>query len=137
MSYYYVAAVIITAAVGYGQQVEATEDQEEAALKQADQEKVSAEAKELGRRQKLNRALAANVVGQSTAGIAGEGTPESIALESAKQVSISEGVTGLSDKLKQAQIKRNARNNASAANAQSASTFLSTSITAAQSASNE
>ena len=135
MTYYYVAAAVITAAISYGQQVEAAEDQEEAALKQADQEKVSAEGRELARRQKLNRALAANVVGQSTAGISGEGTPESVALESAKQVSISEGVTGLSDKLKQAQIKRNARNNASAATAQAASTFLSTSITAAESGS--
>ena len=43
--------------------------------KAAEQEKLSAEAQELERRQKLNKALSANIVGLATSGISGEGTP--------------------------------------------------------------
>jgi phage gpG-like protein len=99
---------------------------------QAEQEKVSAEGRELQRRQELNRRLAANVVGQASSGIKGEGTPESIALASAKKVSTSEGVESLSDRLKQAQLKRQAKNIRSAGKLQAASTLLSSGAQAAQ-----
>lgn len=91
---------------------------------QAEQEKISAEGRELQRRQKLNKVLAANIVGVSTSGISGEGTPASIALESAKQASISEGIEGLSTRLKQAQLKRQGKNVRAAGNIQAASTLL-------------
>jgi hypothetical protein len=39
-------------------------------------------------------------------GITGEGTPASIALESAKQIGSSEGMINLSEKLKRAQLRR-------------------------------
>ena len=92
--------------------------------KQADQERISAEGRELERRQRLNKVLAANIVGQSTSGMSGEGTPASIALESAKQASLSEGMESLSDRLKQSQMKRQAANVKSAGKTQAASLLL-------------
>ncbi len=92
--------------------------------RQGEQEELSAEGRELERRQKLNKVLAANVVGQANSGIAGEGTPASIALGSAKQASISEGIESLSDRLKQDHLKRQADNVRSAGNTQAASTLL-------------
>jgi hypothetical protein len=58
------------------------------------------------RQQKLNAALAANVVGMGVSGIKAEGTPASIALESAKNIGLSEGMMKLSDRLAQAQLRR-------------------------------
>jgi hypothetical protein len=101
--------------------------------RQAEQEKISAEGLELQRRQKLNKVLAANVVGLSTSGISGEGTPASIALGSAQQASISEGLEGLSSRLKQAQLKRQSINATRTGQAQRASTLLTTGVRAAQS----
>ena len=74
--------------------------------RQAEEERIAAQSRELQRREELNRALAANVVGQSMSGISGEGTPASIALESAKKAGLSESTIGLSEKLKQAQLRR-------------------------------
>ena len=91
---------------------------------QADQEKISAESRELQRRQQLNKVLSANIVGQATSGMTGEGTPQSISLASAKQVSISEGIEGLSSRLKQSQLRRQGRNAYSAGKLQAASTLI-------------
>jgi len=91
---------------------------------QAEEEKLSAEAKELGRRQKLNKMLAANVVGLASSGISGEGTPQSIALASAKQASISEGLEGLTSRLKQSQLKRQGANVRAGSKLAAASTLL-------------
>ena len=76
--------------------------------RQAEEERLAAQSRELQRREELNRALAANVVGQSMSGISGEGTPASIALASAKKAGLSESTIGLSEKLKQAQLRRQA-----------------------------
>ena len=99
-----IAAVVavVGAGVQANQQKNAAEAQKFEFERQAEEEKISAEGEELTRRQRLNKVLAANVVSQSISGMSGEGTPESIALESAKQAPISEGVEGLSDRLKQA-----------------------------------
>ena len=107
----------------YGQ-LEAGKDQEAALKTQAEQERVAAESRELERQQKLNKALAANVVGMGMSGIKAEGTPSSIALESAKNVGLSEGMLKLSDRLAQAQLKRQASTAASAAKIGAASTRL-------------
>ena len=134
MSYAIIAAVAtgIGTAIGVKSQLDAAKAQEYQLEAQAEQERVSAESRELQRRQQLNKALAANVVGQSMSGIAGEGTPQSIALESAKQVSISEGVESLSDRLRQAQLKRQASNVRGAGKLAAASTLLKGAQTAAQ-----
>ena len=98
--------------------------QEDELKRQAEQEKLAAQSRELQRRQELNRALAANVVGMGQSGLAGEGTPASIALSGAKQVGISEGAISLTDKLRQAQLKRQGSAAGQIGALQSAATLL-------------
>ena len=57
-------------------------------------------------------------------GIKAEGTPASIALQSAKNVGLSEGMLKLSDRLAQAQLRRQGATAASAAKIGAASTLL-------------
>jgi hypothetical protein len=108
MAFFIVAAQIAVAAGAatsiYGQ-VQAGKAQEEQAIEQARQEKIAAEGRELQRRQELNKALASNIVGASMSGMTGEGSTASLSLESAKQIGTSEGMIGLSEKLKRRQIK--------------------------------
>jgi hypothetical protein len=106
--------------------------QEDEYKRQAEQEKVAAQSRELQRRQELNRALAANVVGFGQMGIAGEGTPASIALASAEQVGISEGALSLTEKLRQAQLRRQGSEAARTGKLQAASTLLQTATQIAQ-----
>jgi len=127
-----VTAVVVTGVISAKGQMDAAKAQQYELERQAEEEKISAEGRELQRRQQLNKVLAANVVGQATSGIAGEGTPSSIALESAKQASISEGIEGLSARLKQSQLRRQARNVAAQGKRQAASTLLTTGTKAAQ-----
>jgi len=107
MAFYITASLIAasTAVQVYGQ-IQSGKAQESAMKQQAEQERLAAESRELERQQKLNKALAANVVGMGVSGIKAEGTPASIALESAKQVGLSEGMIGLSERLEQAQLRR-------------------------------
>ena len=126
MSFAIVAAV--TSAVGtavstYGQ-IQAGKAAEEQAIEQARQEKIAAEGRELQRRQELNKVLASNIAGASMSGIAGEGTPASIALESAKAVGTSEGMIGLSEKLKRRQIRMQGKMDKGTAYTQATSTLL-------------
>lgn len=100
--------------------------------RQAEEERISAQSRELQRREELNRALAANVVGQAMSGISGEGTPASIALASAKKAGLSEATISLSDKLKQAQLRRQGRSAKQAGYLQATSTLLQTAGQAAQ-----
>ena len=99
------ASVAGTAITAYGQ-IEAGKAQEAALKQQAEQERLAAESRELERQQSLNKALAANAVGMGVSGIKAEGTPASIALESAENIGLSEGMTKLSDRLAQAQLRR-------------------------------
>ena len=112
-----------TVASAYGQ-IESGKAQESALKAQAEQERVAAESRELERQQRLNAALAANAVGMGVSGIKAEGTPASIALESAENVSLSEGMTKLSDRLAQAQLIRQGANARSGANMAAAGTLL-------------
>ena len=132
MTWAITAAVIgATAAVGTGvvsgrSQYVAGKTQEIELNRQAEEERIAAQSRELQRREELNRALAANVVGQSMSGISGEGTPASIALESAKKAGLSESTIGLSEKLKQAQLRRQGKSAKQAGYLQAASTLLKT-----------
>ena len=125
MAFPIIAALILgsTAVQVYGQ-LEAGKDQEAALKTQAEEERVAAESRELERQQKLNKALAANAVGMGMSGIKAEGTPASIALESAKNVGLSEGMLKLSDRLAQAQLIRQGDTVASASKIGAASTLL-------------
>jgi hypothetical protein len=113
-----------TATSVYGQ-VQAGKAQEQAMKEQAEQEEFAAKSQELQRRQELNKALAANVAALSTAGISGEGTPASLALESAKQVGLSEATIDLSERLRRASLERQARAAKGAAYIGAAGTLLS------------
>jgi hypothetical protein len=126
MAFPIIAALMLgsTAVQVYGQ-IEAGKDQEAALKTQAEEERVAAESRELERQQKLNKALAANAVGMGMSGIKAEGTPASIALQSAKNVGLSEGMLKLSDRLAQAQLRRQAATTASAAKIGAAGTLLS------------
>jgi hypothetical protein len=126
MAFYITASLIAasTAVTAYGQ-IQAGKAQESAFKQQAEQERLAAESRELERQQKLNAALAANIVGMGVSGIKAEGTPASIALESAKQVGLSEGMIGLSERLEQAQLKRQGAAARSASQYAAASTLLS------------
>jgi hypothetical protein len=121
-----VAAVATIAGVGvsaYGQ-IEAGKAQQDELERQAEEEKIAAEGRELQRKQELNKVLAANNVSQSMSGITGDGTPASISLESAKQIGSSEAMINLSEKLKRAQLRRQGANARSAANIGATSTLL-------------
>jgi len=120
-----------TATGAYGQ-VQAGKAQKVALKEQAKQEELAAESQELQRRQELNRALAANVAALSTAGISGEGTPASLALASAKQVGLSEATIDVSENLRQAALKRQAKQATQTAGLAAASTLLQSGVQAAQ-----
>ncbi len=119
-----VAATIAGTGLSVYGQVESGKAQQEALEEQAKQEKIAAEGRELQRRQELNKVLASNIVGMSTSGMTGEGTPASIALESAKQVGTSEGMIGLSERLQRAQLRRQGAMARGTAGIQAASTLL-------------
>jgi len=122
-----ITAIAVTAAsagVSARSQYIAGRVQEDELKRQAEQEKLAAQSRELQRRQELNRVLAANVVSQGQMGIAGEGTPASIALASAQQAGISEGAISLTDKLKQAQLRRAGSEAGRAGALQAGSTLL-------------
>lgn len=112
-----------TAVNVYGQ-LEAGKAQQDALNQQAEQQKIAAESRELERQQKLGQALAANTVGLAAGNVGMEGTPSSIALESAQNIGMSEGMLKLSDRLAQAQLKRQGRNARSASQLQAAGTLL-------------
>jgi len=118
-----VATIAGTATSVYGT-VQAGKAQQDAFREQAEQEKIAAEGRELQRKQELNKVLAANAVSASMSGVTGEGTPASIALSSAKQIGTSEGMIGLSEKLKRAQLRRQGDNARATANISATSTLL-------------
>tara|TARA_R100001463_G_scaffold11624_3_gene32390 strand:- start:1254 stop:1673 length:420 start_codon:yes stop_codon:yes gene_type:complete len=126
---------IMTAVSGgvsaYGQ-VQAGKAQKMQLREQAKQEELAAQSQELQRRQELNRALAANVAALSTAGISGEGTPASLALESAKQAGLSEMTIDLSERLRRASLERQAKVATQQAGFAAASTLLKSGVQAAQ-----
>lgn len=122
---------VSTAVSTYGQ-VQAGKAQQQEFERQAEEEKIAAEGRELQRKQELNKVLAANAVSASMSGMTGEGTPASIALESAKQIGTSEGMINLSDKLKRAQLRRQGANARAMANIQATSTLLKGGVGIAQ-----
>ena len=132
MSFAIVAAIAVSTAVTSYGQVQASKIQQNEFERQAKEEKIAAEGRELQRKQELNKVLAANAVSASMSGQTGEGTPASIALESSKQIGTSEGMINLSDKLKRAQLRRQGANARAMGNIQATSTLLKGSVGVAQ-----
>ena len=128
MAFVIVAAQVAVAvgAVGsiYGQ-VQAGKAQQQELNRQAEEEKIAAEGAELQRREELNKQLAAQNAAMAASGVATEGTPASIALESAKSISQSEGMISLSGKLARAQTIRSGQAAKAAAYTKATSTLLS------------
>ena len=123
---------LLSGAFGAYGQVQAGKAQKAQLREQAKQEELAAESQELARRQELNRALAANVAALSTAGISGEGTPASLALESARQAGLSEMTIDLSEKLRRASLERQARAATQTAGLTAASILLSGTVRAGE-----
>ena len=119
-----VTVIAGTATSVYGS-IQAGKAAEDAAKEQARQEKIQAESEELARREELNRQLAAQAAAMAAGGIGMEGTPASIALESAKSISQSEGMISLSSKLARAQTIRSGQAAKAAGYTQGLSTLLS------------
>lgn len=128
----FVILALLSGAVGAYGQVQAGKAQKVALKEQAKQEELAAESQELQRRQELSRALAANAAALSTAGISGEGTPASLALASAKQVGLSEATIDVSENLRQAALKRQAKQATQTAGLSAASTLLQSGVQAEQ-----
>ena len=122
------AVTAVSGAVSARGQYLAGKTQQMELERQAEEERISAQSRELQRRERLNEALAANVVGQAMSGISGEGTPASLALASAKKVGLSELTIGLSEKLKQAQLRRQGKSAKQTGKLQAASTLLKTGV---------
>jgi hypothetical protein len=120
------AVVAVSGGVSARGQYVSGKIQEEQLERQAEQERIAAEGRELQRREELNRALAARQMALATSGLAGEGTPQSIALSAAKKIGMGEGLETLSSQLKQAQMRRAGKDAASIGKIQAASTLLST-----------
>ena len=131
MSFAIVAAIAVSTAVTAYGQVQGAKIQQSEFERQAEEEKIAAEGRELQRKQELNKVLAANAVSASMSGMTGEGTPASIALESAKQIGASEGMINLSDKLKRAQLRRQGANARAMGNIQATSTLLKGAVSVA------
>lgn len=132
MSWLLTGAVLLTGVISASNQINAVEAQKLELDKSAEEEELSADSRELARRQRLNKALSANIVGVSTSGMSGEGTPQSIALDNARTASISEGLEGLSSRLKASQLRRQGRTARSAGRVQAASTLLNTGVRTGQ-----
>ena len=126
MSWVITAIAVTSAAVSARGQYVAGKTQEIELNRQAEEERLAAQGRELQRREQLNKALAANAVGQAMSGISGEGTPASLALSSAKKAGLSEATISLSDKLKQAALRRQGRSAKKAGYLQATSTLLKT-----------
>lgn len=127
-------ALISAASAGVGARAQyvAGKTQEIELKRQAEEEKLAAQSREIERRQQLNRALAANIAAQTQAGITGEGTPASIALASAKEAGLSEATISLSDRLRQSQLRRQAAAAKQTGYLQAGSTLLGGATQAAQ-----
>ena len=127
-------ALISAASAGVGARAQyvAGKTQEIELKRQAEEEKLAAQSREIERRQQLNRALAANIAAQTQAGITGEGTPASIALASAKEAGLSEATISLSDRLREAQLRRQAAAAKQTGYLQAGSTLLGGATQAAQ-----
>ena len=125
------ALVAVSGGVSARGQYVAGKVQEQELERQAEQERIAAEGRELQRREELNRMLAARQMALATSGIAGEGTPASIALGAAEKIGMGEGLEALSSQLKQAQLRRAGREAARVGKLQAASTLLNTATQAA------
>lgn len=130
-----IAALLVTVAAGALQadtQMKAAEAQQIQLEQQAEQEKFAARDKELERRRRTNRALAQNVVGQASSGIAGEGSPQTLALSAARQRSLTEGGGAMAQRMRERMLQQKGRSAVSLGRAQAGATLLQSGASAAK-----
>lgn len=132
MTFWIAAAVAASATVQAYGQIQAGKAQEAELKRQAEERRIQAEGEELERQEALGRALAANAVAAGMSGIKMEGTPASIALDTAKSASLQSGMANLSARLEQAQLKRQAKSARVGSQYQAAGTLLSGAADTAQ-----
>ena len=105
MFWLYAAIGVSSAVQAYGQ-YQTGKAQEAAMKRQAEEERLRAKTEELARREELNKQIAANTLAMAMSGVKAEGTPASIALQSAKMVGESEEAISLTERLKQDRLRR-------------------------------
>jgi hypothetical protein len=132
---WFIAAVGLTAVttlIAADAQNEAGQQKQYDIERQAEQEALGAQSEEITRRARLNKVLAANVNAVASGGISGEGTAQSISLETAKRASSSGGAASVSDRMRQDLLKRNAKSARKAGTTQAASTLLGGALSGAK-----
>lgn len=130
MSYFIAGAIIGVGLLTADAQYKQGKQTEYNLKAQADKERLAATGEEVNRRRRLNQVLAANTQAAAASGVLGEGTPQSIALASAKNVASSEEAESLSDKIRQDLLRRQAKEASTAGKIQAASTLLNTGVSA-------
>lgn len=116
--------LVVMAGLTAAQQLNAAKQKEIEFEQQAEEEEFQAKSEELKRRERLNKILAANAVAGQTSGIKTEGTPASISLASARDISLSEQVTGASKRMRQRALSVAGQNVVKSGRLQAASTLL-------------
>ena len=106
MTWFTVAAVVVGTLVTADAQKKAGQQQQFDIERQAETEKLSAEGEEIKRRERLNKVLSANVRSAAASGIKSEGSSQAVALDTAKNISSSEGAESLSQRIRQDMLKR-------------------------------
>ncbi len=108
MSFLVAAAVAVVAgqAVSTYATIQAGTEAEKAARVRARELKLQNKMDEADRRAEVNRLLARNINSQAAGGILGEGTPASVSLTTAEDLSTSEAGASLTARLQIAQVER-------------------------------
>jgi len=106
MSWVVVAVTVVSTVYTAKTQREAGKQEKYDLERQAEKETLSSEGEEIKRRERLNKVLSANIRSASAAGISGEGSPQSVSLETARRASSSEASESLSDRLRQDMLRR-------------------------------
>jgi hypothetical protein len=132
MSWFIVGAVFLSAAVTAKAQKDQGTQQKYDLERQAETEKLSAEGEEIKRRERLNKVLSANVRSAAASGIKTEGSSQAVALDTAKNISSSEGAESLSQRIRQDMLKREGNAAKQRGSGQAASTLLQGGINAYQ-----
>lgn len=132
MSWFIVGAVVVSTLVTADAQKKQGQQQQLDLERQAETEKLSAEGEEIKRRERLNKVLSANVRSAAASGIKSEGSSQAVALDTAKNISSSEGAESLSQKIRQDMLKREGNAARQKGNTQATSTLLQGGISAYQ-----
>jgi hypothetical protein len=132
MTWFTVAAVVVGTLVTADAQKKQGQQQQMDVERQAETEKLSAEGEEIKRRERLNKVLSANVRSAAASGIKTEGSSQAVALDTAKNISSSEGAESLSQRIRQDMLKREGNAAKQRGSGQAASTLLQGGISAYQ-----